>query len=126
MEEIRTREPLLPRQFDRAVPKELDRICLKALAKRASRGRRWPWRRFRPIEPATGPAECRVVLHRGSSGHKSAAEKRRLRRLRGLVKRGQEFIRVGESLLRTLGRSTMGLKSGSPGPKRRLFGKIGS
>ncbi|HMF15284.1 MAG TPA: serine/threonine-protein kinase, partial [Gemmataceae bacterium] len=36
MQQIRTREPPPPRQFDRTVPKELDRICLKALAKRAS------------------------------------------------------------------------------------------
>src|SRR5262249_27611793 len=35
------------------------------------------------------------------------AEKSRLRRLRGWVKRAQEFIRVGKSLLRTLRRSTM-------------------
>jgi serine/threonine protein kinase/formylglycine-generating enzyme required for sulfatase activity len=36
MQQILMREPPPPRQFDRAVPKELDRICLKALAKRAS------------------------------------------------------------------------------------------
>jgi serine/threonine protein kinase/formylglycine-generating enzyme required for sulfatase activity len=36
IQQIRTREPLPPRQLDRTVPKELDRICLKALAKRAS------------------------------------------------------------------------------------------
>jgi serine/threonine protein kinase/formylglycine-generating enzyme required for sulfatase activity len=36
MEQIRTREAPPPRRFDRAIPKELDRICLKALAKRAS------------------------------------------------------------------------------------------
>jgi hypothetical protein len=35
------------------------------------------------------------------------AEESRLRRLRGLVKRGQEFIRVANSLLPTLRRSTM-------------------
>jgi hypothetical protein len=51
------------------------------------------------------------------------AEKSRLRRLRGLAKRGQEFIRVGNSLLRTLGRSTMGLKTRNRGPGRRLAGK---
>jgi hypothetical protein len=36
------------------------------------------------------------------------AEKSRLWRLRGLVKRGQEFIRVRYSLLRTVRRSTLG------------------
>src|SRR5262249_5922464 len=36
MEQIRTREPPPPRQIDRSIPRELDRICLKALAKRAS------------------------------------------------------------------------------------------
>jgi hypothetical protein len=51
------------------------------------------------------------------------AEKSRLRRLRGLVKRGQEFIPVGNSLLRTLRRSTLGLKTRNRGPGRRLSGK---
>src|SRR6516164_7159798 len=51
------------------------------------------------------------------------AEESRLRRLRGLVKRGQEFIRVRNSLLRTLRRSTMGLKIRKRGPGRRLSGK---
>jgi serine/threonine protein kinase/formylglycine-generating enzyme required for sulfatase activity len=36
MEQIRTREPRPPRQLDGNVPRELDRICLKALAKRAA------------------------------------------------------------------------------------------
>ena len=36
MEQIATFEPRPPRQIDDAVPKELDRICLKALSKRAS------------------------------------------------------------------------------------------
>ena len=36
MEQITTFEPRPPRQIDDAVPKELDRICLKALSKRAS------------------------------------------------------------------------------------------
>jgi serine/threonine protein kinase/formylglycine-generating enzyme required for sulfatase activity len=36
LEQIRTREPRPPRQLDDQIPKELDRICLKALAKRAS------------------------------------------------------------------------------------------
>src|SRR5262249_31635049 len=36
MEQIATFEPRPPRQMDDAVPKELDRICLKALSKRAS------------------------------------------------------------------------------------------
>jgi hypothetical protein len=40
-----------------------------------------------------------------------------------LVKRGQEFIRVRHSLLRTLHRSTMGLKTPNRGPGRRLSGK---
>jgi len=48
------------------------------------------------------------------------AEKSRLRRLWGWVKRGQEFIRLGDSLLRTLHRSTMGLKTRNRGPGRRL------
>src|SRR6516165_4310414 len=51
------------------------------------------------------------------------AEKSRLRRLWGWVKRGQEFIRVGNSLLRTLRRSTLGLKTRNRGPGRRLSGK---
>src|SRR5262245_1701910 len=36
LEEIKTQEPRPPRQIDDAVPAELDRICLRALAKRAS------------------------------------------------------------------------------------------
>ncbi len=36
LEQIRTREARPPRQLDGAIPRELDRICLKALAKRAS------------------------------------------------------------------------------------------
>jgi formylglycine-generating enzyme required for sulfatase activity/serine/threonine protein kinase len=36
LQEILTREPRPPRQLDDAIPKELDRICLKALARRAS------------------------------------------------------------------------------------------
>ncbi len=36
MEEIATAEPRPPRQFDDTLPRELERICLKALAKRAS------------------------------------------------------------------------------------------
>jgi serine/threonine protein kinase/formylglycine-generating enzyme required for sulfatase activity len=36
LEQIRTQEPRPPRQFDDTIPKELDRICLKSLAKRAS------------------------------------------------------------------------------------------
>jgi eukaryotic-like serine/threonine-protein kinase len=36
MEEVITFEPRPPRQFDDYIPKELDRICLKALSKRAS------------------------------------------------------------------------------------------
>ena len=36
LEEIKTQEPRPPRQLDDAVPAELDRICLQALAKRAS------------------------------------------------------------------------------------------
>src|SRR6516164_8402296 len=51
------------------------------------------------------------------------AEKSRLRRLRGLVKPGQEFIRVRNSLLRTFRWSTMGLKTQNRGPGRRLSGK---
>src|SRR5215831_12243502 len=51
------------------------------------------------------------------------AEKSRLRRLRGLAKRGQEFIRVGKSLPLPRRRSTMGLKTRNRGPGRRLFGK---
>jgi serine/threonine protein kinase len=35
LEQIATREPRPPRQWDRTIPKELERICLKALAKRA-------------------------------------------------------------------------------------------
>jgi serine/threonine protein kinase/formylglycine-generating enzyme required for sulfatase activity len=35
-EQITTHEPRPPRQWDDAIPKELERICLKALAKRAS------------------------------------------------------------------------------------------
>ncbi len=34
LEQIRTEEPRPPRQLDDTIPKELDRICLKALAKR--------------------------------------------------------------------------------------------
>src|SRR5215468_7878248 len=52
------------------------------------------------------------------------AEKSRLRRLQGLVKRGQEFNRVGNALLRTLRRSTVGLKTRNCGPGRRLSGKV--
>lgn len=47
----------------------------------------------------------------------------RLRRLRGWGKRGQKFIRVGNSLLWPLRRSTMGLKIRNRGPGRRLSGK---
>src|SRR6201988_525861 len=36
LEEITAVEPRPPRQIDDAIPKELERICLKALAKRAS------------------------------------------------------------------------------------------
>src|SRR5204863_9806196 len=36
LEEIKTQEPRPPRQLNDAVPAELDRICLRALAKRAS------------------------------------------------------------------------------------------
>ncbi len=35
-EQIATQEPRPPRQWDNTIPKELERICLKALAKRAS------------------------------------------------------------------------------------------
>src|SRR5262249_39760501 len=51
------------------------------------------------------------------------AEKSWLWRLRGLVKRGQEFIRVGKSLPLPFRRSTMGLKTRNRGPRRRLSGK---
>jgi serine/threonine protein kinase/formylglycine-generating enzyme required for sulfatase activity len=36
LEEIKTQEPRPPRQLDDTVPAELDRVCLRALAKRAS------------------------------------------------------------------------------------------
>ena len=36
MEQITSQEPTPPRQVDEQIPRELDRICLKALAKRAS------------------------------------------------------------------------------------------
>ncbi|HEV3444521.1 MAG TPA: SUMF1/EgtB/PvdO family nonheme iron enzyme [Gemmataceae bacterium] len=36
LEQIKTWEPRPPRQLDSAIPKELDRICLKTLSKRAS------------------------------------------------------------------------------------------
>jgi serine/threonine protein kinase/formylglycine-generating enzyme required for sulfatase activity len=36
LEQIKTQEPRPPRQLDDHVPRELDRICLKALAKRAA------------------------------------------------------------------------------------------
>ncbi|HKI31191.1 MAG TPA: SUMF1/EgtB/PvdO family nonheme iron enzyme, partial [Gemmataceae bacterium] len=36
LEQIATHEPRPPRQWDNTVPKELERICLKALAKRSS------------------------------------------------------------------------------------------
>jgi hypothetical protein len=36
LERIKTQEPRPPRQLDDAIPRELDRICLKALAKRVS------------------------------------------------------------------------------------------
>jgi serine/threonine protein kinase/formylglycine-generating enzyme required for sulfatase activity len=36
LEDIKTREPRPPRQLDDTIPKELDRICLKCLAKRAA------------------------------------------------------------------------------------------
>src|SRR5207302_4826415 len=36
LEQIKTWEPRPPRQLESAVPKELDRICLKTLSKRAS------------------------------------------------------------------------------------------
>src|SRR5437016_4878757 len=36
LEQITTFEPRPPRQLDDGIPKELERVCLKALAKRAS------------------------------------------------------------------------------------------
>jgi serine/threonine protein kinase/formylglycine-generating enzyme required for sulfatase activity len=36
LDQIQTREPRPPRQLDTSIPKELDRICLKALSKRAT------------------------------------------------------------------------------------------
>jgi hypothetical protein len=36
LEQIKTQEPRPPRQLDDAVPRELDRVCLKALAKRGA------------------------------------------------------------------------------------------
>jgi len=36
LEQITTREPRPPRQYDDSIPKELERICLKAMAKRAA------------------------------------------------------------------------------------------
>src|SRR5450759_2656428 len=36
MESIKSTEPRPPRQVDDTIPKELERICLKALSKRAS------------------------------------------------------------------------------------------
>jgi serine/threonine protein kinase/formylglycine-generating enzyme required for sulfatase activity len=36
LEQIKTLEPRPPRQLDETIPKELDRICLKALSKRAA------------------------------------------------------------------------------------------
>src|SRR5262249_24422703 len=36
LDQIERAEPRPPRQFDDAIPKELERICLKALAKRAA------------------------------------------------------------------------------------------
>ena len=36
MEQVTNYEPRPPRQYDERIPKELDRICLKALSKRAS------------------------------------------------------------------------------------------
>ena len=36
MEQITTAEPRPPRQIDDTIPKELERICLKAMSKRAS------------------------------------------------------------------------------------------
>src|SRR5208282_2538030 len=36
MEQVTNHEPRPPRQYDDHIPKELDRICLKALSKRAS------------------------------------------------------------------------------------------
>src|SRR6202011_5700777 len=36
LEQITATEPRPPRQIDDAIPKELERICLKALSKRAS------------------------------------------------------------------------------------------
>jgi serine/threonine protein kinase/formylglycine-generating enzyme required for sulfatase activity len=36
LEQIKSREPLPPRQRDRTIPRELDRICQKAMAKRVS------------------------------------------------------------------------------------------
>jgi eukaryotic-like serine/threonine-protein kinase len=36
LEQITTQEPRPPRQYDDSIPKELERICFKALAKRAS------------------------------------------------------------------------------------------
>jgi serine/threonine protein kinase/formylglycine-generating enzyme required for sulfatase activity len=36
MEQVTSHDPRPPRQYDDAIPKELDRICLKALSKRAS------------------------------------------------------------------------------------------
>jgi serine/threonine protein kinase/formylglycine-generating enzyme required for sulfatase activity len=36
LEQIKSREARPPRQFDDSIPKELDRICLKAVARRAS------------------------------------------------------------------------------------------
>lgn len=42
LELIATQEPKPPRQVDDRIPKELERICLKALSRRASRVRRTP------------------------------------------------------------------------------------
>jgi hypothetical protein len=46
------------------------------------------------------------------------AEKSRLRRLRALAKRGQEFIWVGTSLPLPRRRSTMGLKTRNRSPRK--------
>ncbi len=61
LESIKTTEPRPPRQIDDTIPRELERICLKALAKRASIATRRPatWRRISGCSSARQVASSR-------------------------------------------------------------------
>ena len=79
LEEIKSQEPRPPRQLDETVPTELDRICLRALAKRASDRystahdlaedlRDWL---AKGRDPLAGPARVEVVNGGVASGERT-------------------------------------------------------